>query len=380
MQRSENEHFENLIAGYLKGELNRDETNELISWINSSSRNKQYYDQCCEVWIIARSLSGNRNYNVQKAFWKFKQNIKTGAVQNTGMDKIRFLKSFVRYAAIIILAFTAGGYLFNINDTILKSDRKKTVTNELIIPLGSHASLTLPDGTEVTLNAGSIFKFDGMNKKNERIVQLEGEAYFKVAKDTKRPFIVNTTCLNVIALGTEFNVKAYPLDKTVETTLVSGSVKIEAVSLSDSVTILKPNQKYTFFRPDPVTTADTASGEAKTDIQAVPIQKASNVQDLVKEDVNIESIISWKENIWIFEQQSLAQLAVELERKFDVKIVFDSENLKSLRFTGTISAEPIEQVLEVISISAPINFNLKGRVVTLSENKKFKERNKELYN
>ena len=93
--------------------------------------------------------------------------------------------------------------------------------------MGSRAQFTLSDGTAVTLNAGSKLKYDNRFGIKDRIVQLEGEGYFKVAKDTKRPFIVKTSHLNVMALGTAFNVKAYSDDKTIETTLVEGSVKIE---------------------------------------------------------------------------------------------------------------------------------------------------------
>ena len=100
---------------------------------------------------------------------------------------------------------------------------------------------------------------------------------------------------------------------------------------------------------------------------------------LIKEDIDVNPVTSWKENRWIFEQQSLAQIAVDLERKFDVRIIFESEKLKSYRFTGTILAEPIEQVLIALSMTAPINYNVRGRVVTLSENKDFIEINKNLY-
>ena len=101
---------------------------------------------------------------------------------------------------------------------------------------------------------------------------------------------------------------------------------------------------------------------------------------IITENVKIEPIISWKGNRWIFEKQSLSQIAVELERKFDVQINFESERLKTYRFTGTILAEPIEQVLEFMSFSAPINFKLKGKVVTLSENRNFENLTKNLYN
>ena len=146
--------------------------------------------------------------------------------------------------------------------------------------------------------------------------------------------------------------------------------------------VLKPNQKLTFYKEDSKMVDEAAGPKEKieNDIQPLQVQKSTAIHRLVKENVNVETVVSWKENRWIFEQQSLSQIAVELERKFDVQINFESERLKTFRFTGTIIAEPIEQVLEVMSISAPINFKLTGRVVTLSENKQLEELSKRLYN
>jgi transmembrane sensor len=185
-------------------------------------------------------------------------------------------------------------------------------------------------------------------------------------------------------MGTEFNVKAYSDDKTIETTLIEGSVKIEQVSDKSNaeITVLKPNQKLTFYKKDSTMVDETAGSNGKIENKPQPLQeqKVKSISRLVTENVNVKPVISWKENRWIFEKQSLSQIAVELERKFDVQIIFESERLKSFRFTGTIIAEPIDQVLQVMSISAPINFKLKGKVVTLFENKNFEELNKSLYN
>jgi ferric-dicitrate binding protein FerR (iron transport regulator) len=214
-------------------------------------------------------------------------------------------------------------------------------------------------------------------------VHLEGEGYFKIAKDTEKPFRVNTSHLNIIALGTEFNVKAYPEDLTIETTLVEGSVKVEEIAQqnTDEVLVLKPNQKLTFLKIDSTMVNEPERTEviAETQVQE-PEQELITPVTILSENINIEPVISWKENRWIFEKQSLSQIAIDLERKFDVQIVFESEKLKSIRFTGIILAEPIEQVLEVMSISAPINFKVKGRVITLSENKICTNLNKNLYN
>jgi ferric-dicitrate binding protein FerR (iron transport regulator) len=384
MQTKENKQpADNLIPGYLKGELTVDETRDLISWIKLNSANKRYFDEYCEIWITAKASLKNPGYNFHEGFWKFKQKIKTNEDLSIGLNKTNLFKTITRYAAIFIVAFSLSGLLFYYISKNRIINPKQSF-NELIVPMGSRAQFTLSDGTTVTLNAGSRLKFDNRFGIDERVVQLEGEGYFKVAKDATRPFTVKTSHLNVMALGTTFNVKAYLNDKTIETTLVEGSVKIEGINdkIRAEVMVLKPNQKLTFFKEDSTMVDETASPNGKTENNKQPlqVQKSLAIPRLVRENVNVEPVISWKENRWIFEKQKLSLIAVELERKFDIQIHFESERLKTFRFTGIIIAEPIEQVLEVMSLSAPINFKLKGRVVTLSENKNFEKLNKSLYN
>lgn len=373
---------EDLICGYLKGDLTPEETRELIDWIKLDKANKQTFDEWCELWITTRSISKNPGYNVQEGFWKFRQRIRKSDQQVTIPLKVRFLKTAIRYAAIFIIAFIAGGFLFY-QFSQRTSSMPAQGKSELVVPLGSRAQFTLADGTVVTLNAGSTLRTDNHFGINDRIVELEGEGYFKVAKDKIKPFIVKTPYLKVTALGTEFNVKAYSIDKTIETTLVNGSVKIEPNTDGGKgeITILQPNQKLTFYKEDSriEDNSKKPAGESQIEIRPVKVQSTASAVRFVKENVNIEPVVSWKESRWIFENQSLSQMAVDLERKFDVQILFASERLKSYRFTGTILAEPIEQVLEVMSITAPIDFKLNGRVVTLSENKDLIEVNKNLY-
>jgi len=373
---------DDFIPGYLKGELTADETKELISWIKLDSANKRYFDEYCEIWITAKASQKSYVYNFNKGFWKFKQKIKTGEDLSVGINKISLFKTLTRYAAIFIVAFSLSGLLFYYIGKNRVTNPKQGFS-ELIVPLGSRVQFSLSDGTEGTLNAGSRLKYDNLFGITDRVVQLEGEGYFKVAKDSKKPFTVKTSHLNILALGTTFNIKAYPEDKTIETTLVEGSIKIEQIAdkSKPEVMVLKPNQKLTFFKIDSTMVDEIAITKGKTEKNTRPlqVQKSIAVPRLVTENVNIEPVISWKENRWIFEKQSLSQIAVELERRFDVQIIFESERLKTFRFTGIMIAEPIEQVLEVMSITAPINYKLKGRVVTLSENKNFEESKKSLY-
>jgi ferric-dicitrate binding protein FerR (iron transport regulator) len=384
MQTKENKQSaDDLISGYLKGEVTSDETNELINWIRLDKSNKRYFDECCEIWITAKASSISHIYNVQTGFWKFKQKIRPEEELLPGSYKINLIKKIYKYAAIFIIAFSLSGFIFYYAGKNRIPNPKQSL-NELVVPLGSRAQFSFPDGTVVTLNAGSTLKYDNLFGIKDRIVQFEGEGYFKVSKDAGKPFIVKTSYINVTALGTEFNVKAYAVDKTIETTLVNGSIKIEPVTNNgkSEITVLKPNQKLTFYKEDSTIIDETTAIKEKseTSMQPLKVQNPIPVHRLVKENVNVEPVVSWKENRWIFEQISLLQIAVELERKFDVQINFESERLKTFRFSGIIIAEPIEQVLEVISISAPINFKLRGRVVTLSENKNFEKLNKSLYN
>jgi len=373
---------EDLIYGYLRNELTSEETSRLISWLEQDKNNKQLFDEMSELWITTRAASPNPGFNAREGFNNFRKKIKTTYNQKDNNIKTAWLKTIVRYAAVILIAFSASGALFYFIGRNSAAPAVQSI-NKLVVPLGSKAWFSLSDGTVVTLNAGSTLNVSQDYGVNNRIVRLDGEGYFNIAKDKNNPFVVQTPFLNIRALGTEFNIKAYSADRTIETTLVSGSLQIEPVKEINQgqITVLKPNQKLTFFKADSSFTSgsemkekeETARFENIKKIRTVPVTR------LVTENVNVDPVTSWKENRWIFEQQSLSQIAIDLERKFDVQIIFDSERLKSYRFTATILAEPIEQVLMALSMAAPVTYKIRGRVVTLSENKDFIEINKDLY-
>jgi ferric-dicitrate binding protein FerR (iron transport regulator) len=161
-------------------------------------------------------------------------------------------------------------------------------------------------------------------------------------------------------------------------------VKIESADdiSNKEITILKPNQKFTYYKEGSGDVNKSLEPDRETGkpIQPLTVRNKTEVRHPLKETVNVEPVVSWKENRWIFEQESLSRIAVELERRFDVVINIESERLKTYRFTGILVTEPIDQVLKVMSVAAPISYKLAGRVITLSENKNFVELNKNLYN
>src|SRR5450759_981721 len=113
MQTKENNQSkENLIPGYLNGELTAEETRELIVWINLNSANKHYFDEYCEIWLTAKASLKNPGYNFHEGFWKFKQKIKIHEDLSIGVRKTNLYKAITRYAAIFIIAFSLSGLLF----------------------------------------------------------------------------------------------------------------------------------------------------------------------------------------------------------------------------------------------------------------------------
>jgi len=369
-----------VLMRYLEGTGSYEDTCKVKEWFSDADSDDELYKKSLQFWDGISLEPNIIEYSETNILDHIHHKIKIEEV--VFLSKNNIFKAITRYAAIFILVFSLSGILFFY---VGKNRIAKPIQSfsELIVPLGARAQFTLPDGTTVTLNAGSKLKFDNRFGITQREVHLEGEGYFKVATDASKPFTVRTLYLNVFALGTEFNVKAYSDDKTIETTLIEGSVEIESITdkKNAEVHVLKPNQKLTFFKKDSTIVDETAPIKEKTENKNQPVheQKLASIPRVVTENVNIEPVISWKENRWIFEKQSLSQIAVDLERKYDVQIKFESDRLKTFRFTGTIISEPIEQVLEVMSITAPINFKLKGRVVTLSENKNFENLNKSLY-
>lgn len=380
MQSSKEKIDNQVLLKYLEGAGSYEDTCKVSEWFSDAESEDELYKKSLQYWEGMSSEPDISEYSENIILDHIHHEIKIK--EEVFFTKTNIFKSLTRYAAIFIIAFSISGILFYyLGKNHVAIPRE--CYSELNVPLGSRANFSLPDGTTVTLNAGSRLKYDNRFGISDRVVQLEGEGYFKVAKDASRPFIVKTLYLSVRALGTEFNVKAYSDDKTIETTLVEGAVNIESISdrKVTEIHVLKPNQKFTYFKTDSTIVDETTSVKEKIGNKTQPVetQKIASIPKLVTENINIEPVISWKENRWIFEKQSLSQIAIALERKFDVQIKFDSDRLKAYRFTGIIINEPIEQVLEVMSITAPINFKLKGRVVTLSENRSFEKLNKNLY-
>jgi transmembrane sensor len=268
----------------------------------------------------------------------------------------RFIAStWFKVAAIIILAIGIS-FLWNLIKNINTSE-KDIKYCEIIVPIGEKSKIILVDGTSVWINSGSHFKYPVNFGEKNREVYLSGEAYFDVTKHKGKTFIVSTRDVRVNVLGTAFDVKCYPEDSKTQTTVVRGLVKVESINGKDESPIyLRPNQMVSIKAEK---LKNTQNNVPLYEIQHIEIRK-----------VNTVNITCWKDRLLVFYDETFEDMALKMERWYNVKIIIQNEKLKKERYTGKfIKDENIYQVLEAIKATTPIKYKVKDNEVTITSNK-----------
>lgn len=247
--------------------------------------------------------------------------------------RLPFYKKLARIAAVLIPLFiVAGGYLYY-----------TSTANHLIevsVAYGEKKHLILPDSSEIWLNAGSSMKYPKTFAGQERLVYLDGEAYFTVKKDATRPFIVKASQVSVKVLGTRFNVKAYPDEERITTTLTSG--KVEVNTPTESPQILRPNEQLTFNR------------------------KTSHIRIATIPAADTDSWVTGK---LIFTNASLSEIQQTLERRYNVVIQNRTSPSVTTRYTVRfLQNENLEQVLNVLADIIGFSYRKNGTHIELINN------------
>lgn len=322
-----NSEIHQLIIRLFTHTISNDEREKIDVWIDETSENKKLFNDLKEIWLATGSINNSDEYHLEKAISKFKLQIQESRESRI----IRLFRiSVIKYAAILFIIL-ALPFSFYLGSKIYSSNNSQTVIS---CENGDRSNVTLPDGSQVWLNSGSQLVFDNDFKKGVRQTYLTGEAYFSVKKDSKNPFRVNTLDVNIEVLGTEFNLKAYPEDKDISATLVTGSLK---VSSKTQHTIIKPKQKLIF-------------------------SKENSKMGLIElNDLSPE--VEWKNGRLVFLNESLEEMKPRLERWFDVEIEFADEQVSQRRFSGTIDRESILEAIAYFGFSPFVAYRIDGNVI-----------------
>jgi len=206
----------------------------------------------------------------------------------------------------------------------------------LATPCGGQYALTLADGTRVWLNSTSSLRFPGGFAEKERVVELSGEAYFEVVKNPLQPFIVKVNDTRVKVLGTHFNVKAYPDEEAMQTTLLEGSVRVEQNQIAK---LLKPGQQ-------------------------AAVKPAGTIN--VKDDADVDQVIAWKNGLFGFEDATIETIMKQLARWYPIQVNYAARVPE--HFTGTISKNVgIKKVFQMLELTGAVHFFIDGNKVTVQK-------------
>lgn len=236
-------------------------------------------------------------------------------------------------AGVDVVQDSTGGVRFAKPDTLGMAVEMNTV----YVPERGEYQVELSDGTRIWVNSASEISFPSYFAGNVREVTLAGEAYFEVARDSRRPFYVNIGDARVQVLGTAFNVSAYRDERTTEVALLNGKVSFDA---TDGKHVLSPGE-------------------------IAALDKAQGITEVREGDV--ASIIAWKEGRFYFEDMRMEDLALKLSRWYGVDFAFDSEAARELRFSGgMVKYRPLNYVLEMISKTTRVVFQERAGKVYVS--------------
>ena len=364
-----------LLITYLTGMAGEAECKAAIAWIHESAENRRYFDELKEIYKAAGLLRAADKSDTALSWERIKarhyRSLNEKLRKERTETRYAFARDILKYAAFIALAIsiTYAGFRFLKNKPQIASVE---IWNTIEAPYGSRTRVTLSDGSKVWLNAGSNLKYSSRFGQENRKVILDGEAFFSVAKDTARQFIVKTSHIDIKVYGTEFNVEAYSTDDLIRTTLVSGSITLEGDLISKegrrSVT-LEPNQSATYYIKDKAGAAD--ENRKAGDLSGISLRKTENL--VVTPGINTVLFTSWKDPVWEIDGETLQSLAMKFERRFNIRFVLESKSVQSYKFSGKLKDEPLELVLNILRLSLPIDYRIQNNQVVITENELFKD-------
>jgi ferric-dicitrate binding protein FerR (iron transport regulator) len=273
-------------------------------------------------------------------------------------------KKWLIAAAVVALLVTGALLTFHTSVPLPKSANEYAGSgkSEVTTRYGSKTKVTLPDGTVVWINSGSKLVYNNRDfGVVNREVTLVGEGFFDVAHDALHPFIIHAGKINVTVLGTAFDIKSYPGDKTIETTLIRGSIEVSFTDQPEKTVLLKPHEKLTVFNDERMITQSL--GTVKQDSSKG--YKISPMTFIPSDSTVVET--SWVQNKLAFRGETFADLAVQMERWYNVNIDFSSSKIKHYRFTGIFVNESLDQALKALQITAPFHYRIEKNEVYISK-------------
>jgi transmembrane sensor len=355
-----------LLSRSLSGDATEQDKEELNELLQQHPGLMQQYDMLHQLWSVNAPASEepvtsdklNRILQLAEA---------EAAAGQSASPVIRIEKRRKLYwAAAIAAAMAVSAWVL----VTWNNKQQALAANEVVAPKGSKTRTILPDGSTVWLNAGSRIVYANFNGP-EREITLEGEAFFDVVQvmssttHQKKPFIVHAGTIDIRVLGTAFNVKSYPEEKTIETTLIRGLVQItrKGDTKGDPV-YLHPNEKIVL----PVSSREAVTtNERVTATNQPAIKQIIHIDSTIKESEHIET--AWVYNRLEFRGDNFEQLALKLERWYNIKVYFEDPAARQLKFNGSLQNETVEQAFMALKEAVAFDVRIDNNEVFIKSTK-----------
>ncbi|AXT53450.1 DUF4974 domain-containing protein [Aquimarina sp. BL5] len=384
-----------LIEKYLEDKISPEEREILKSWVSENEEHKNIFTKEVAEWSAAKK---EISVDSHKAYDRFVSTIQKEEHKKGKVRSLQSWKRVMQYAAILVGVLVITYYAVKSNPVVItndnnivttesleedkikiiqedgtityldfddktdiinakgkligKKDRDKLIVSntkngeeieylEISIPKGKIFQLSLSDGTKVWLNAASTLKFpkNFVASESNRVVHLQGEAFFDVTTNKTQPFIVNTASIDVEVLGTQFNVSSYQEDATVKTTLVEGSVAIIDSEDQNKLSTLVPNDQAVYTKQN---------------------------KGLDQKKVNTEIYTAWMYRKMTIQDESFASVIKRLERTYDIEIINTNDRLNKTRFTGEFDVENVRQILNVFSETIDFTYTIENKRIVIA--------------
>lgn len=322
-----------LIIKYFRKNLSENEGIQLFEWISQNKENESLLFRIKDIYEAGNWDTIKKEANTVEEWIKLSSKIVKKEHKLIKVQPVhpihKQLFSYVKYAALVAIGMFM---MFFINQFVNNQKSRELTVTKIITGIGERTQTILPDGTKVWINSCSMLSYNSNYGKNSRQINLLGEAYFDVKKDTKRPFFVKVAEITVKALGTSFNVTYYPNDIDISVVLVEGSVSLIHKNLLGQ-TILRPGQRASYSLKN---------------------------KEISCKNVDAELYTKWPRGEYKFDQLTFFEIAKRLERNYHVTFVFMNHKMKELTFTGSFqNYESLDQILHVIKTNTAMNYTIK---------------------
>ncbi len=348
-------HFKILFQKYIDQTINEEELIQFYSFLERSETDPELKAQLSELWQYQELMGKGKPAKKSKQRSLFKQDrwleilmkdnqhhsrqvsalIKNATIadprKDRGEDKKRFWWGWFKKFFVMALVIVAAGAWYYVS-----KPESATVTEmayvEKTSAYGQKSTIPLPDGSVVKLNSGSKLIFPKLFEGDTREVTLEGEAFFEVARNENKPFVVRSGDLVTTVLGTSFNVKAYPEDQAIQVAVATGKVKVESEDGKSDAQFLTPNMVASYN----------------------PTVRKINISSYN----NISNLLAWREGVLQFDEVPFTAVARTLEKWYGVKVTLENENIGQCLIYGEFKNQSLDKVMQALKHAIDIEYKL----------------------